>query len=118
MADNFLAEDVEDGKEKIKRAEILGFIGEDYQRFFIHFVSIIQNPTNHYEYLVYGKTKVKEAICSFQGKISVKKARTYINGDFPKYKQGFAAWRRSGFRSTKLYASTALDMKQNASFKH
>jgi hypothetical protein len=30
-ADSILTEDREDGKEKIKRAEILGFIGDDYQ---------------------------------------------------------------------------------------
>lgn len=89
-ADSFLAEDNEDGKEKIKRAEILGFIGDDYQRFFIHFVSVIQNPTNPYEYFVYGKSKVKETICSFQGIITMKQAKTYINGDIPTYKQGFA----------------------------
>lgn len=89
-AESFLAADSKDGKEKIKRAEILGFIGHNYQRFFIHFVSIIKNPTNPYEYLVYGKTKVKEAICSFQGMIIIRQARTYINGDIPTYKQGFA----------------------------
>lgn len=61
-ADSILTEDREDGKDNIKRAEILGFIGDDYQRFFIHLVSVIQNPTNPYQYLVYGKTKVKETI--------------------------------------------------------
>ncbi len=89
-ADSILTGDNEGGKEKIKRAEILGFIGDDYQRFFINFVSIIQSPTNPYEYLVYGKTKVKETICSFQGTITIKQARTYKNGDIPTYKQGFA----------------------------
>jgi hypothetical protein len=89
-ADSILAEDNEDGKEKIKRAESLGFIGDDYQRFFIHFVSIIQNPINPHEYLVYGKTKVKETICSFQGTITIRQARTYKNGDIPTYNQGFA----------------------------
>ena len=89
-ADSILTEDREDGKEKFKRAEILGFIGEDYQRFFIHFVSVIQNPTNPYEYLIYGKTKVKETICSFQGTITVRQARIYKNGDISSYRQGFA----------------------------
>ncbi len=89
-SDSILAEDNEDGKEKIKRSESLGFIGDDYQRFFIHFISIIQNPTNPYEYLVFGKTKVKETICSFQGTITIRQARTYINGDIPTYNQGFA----------------------------
>ncbi|HMU12618.1 MAG TPA: hypothetical protein PKE53_01360, partial [Flavobacteriales bacterium] len=69
-ADSFLAEDREDSKDKIKRAEILGFIGNDYQRLYIRFISVIQNPTNPYEYLVYGKTMVKETVCSFQGSIT------------------------------------------------
>lgn len=88
-ADSILTEDREDGKEKFNRAEILGFIGDDYQRFFIHFVSVIQNPANPYEYLVYGKTKVKKTICSFQGSITIRQARIYKSGDIPIYKQGF-----------------------------
>jgi hypothetical protein len=90
-ADSFLAEDNENENEKIKRAEILGFIGDDYQRLFIHFVSIIQNQTNPYEYFVYGKTKAKETICSFQGAITIRLSRTYIIGDIPNYKQGFVS---------------------------
>ncbi len=89
-ADSILTEDREDGKEKFKRAEILGIIGDDYQRFYIHFISVIQNPTNPYEYLVYGKTKVKETICSFQGTINITQARIYKSGDIPTYKQGCA----------------------------
>jgi hypothetical protein len=89
-ADSILTEDREDGKEKFKRAAILGFIGDDYQRLFIHFISVIQNPTNSYEYLVFGKTKVKETICSFQGTITIIQARIYKSGDIPTYKQGFA----------------------------
>jgi hypothetical protein len=88
--DSILTEDREDGKEKFKRAEILGFIGDDYQRLLIHFVSVIQNPTNPYEYLVFGKTKVKETICSFQGTITIRQSRIYKSGDIPTYKQGFA----------------------------
>lgn len=90
IADSFLAEDREDGKDKIKRAEILGFIGDDYQRLFIHFISVIQNPTNPYEYLVFGKTMVKENICLFQGTITVKQAVIYNSRDISTYKQGFA----------------------------
>ena len=90
LADSILVEDAEAGKEKIKRAEILGFIGDDYQRFNIHFVSMIQNPTNPYQYLVYGKTKVKQTICAFQGTITVREAKLYTIGDLPTYQQGFA----------------------------
>ena len=88
--DSFFAEDIEGSKDLIKRSEILGFIGNDYQRLFIHFVSAIQNPTNPYEYLVYGKTKVKETICAFQGTITVRKASIYKSSEIPTYTQGFA----------------------------
>ncbi|MFT3902914.1 MAG: hypothetical protein QM727_07050 [Niabella sp.] len=88
-ADSFLVKDREDSKDKIRRAEILGFIGNDYQRLFIRFISVIQNPTNPYEYLVYGKTMVKETICSFQGTITIKQAKIYKSEDIPTYKQGY-----------------------------
>ena len=44
----------------VERQEPLGYIGENYQRFYIHFVSAIQNPTEKLKYFIYGKTKVKE----------------------------------------------------------
>lgn len=89
-ADSILTEDREDSKDKMKRAEVLGFIGDNFQRFYIHFISIIQNPTNPYEYLAYGKTMVKETVCSFQGKIMVKESRIYKSEDMPTYRQGVA----------------------------
>ncbi|MCO7352770.1 hypothetical protein NHN18_04630 [Riemerella anatipestifer] len=88
-ADSIISENREEKiKEKVKRPEILGFIGNNYQRFFIHFTSVIQNPTNPYEYLVSGKTKVRETICTFQGTITIKQAKIYKSSDFPNYKQG------------------------------
>ena len=63
--------DLEFENRVISRGEPLGYIGENYQRFFIHFISIIQNPHNRSEYHVYGKTRVKENICSFQGVLSI-----------------------------------------------
>jgi hypothetical protein len=89
-ADSILTEDREDSKLKIKRAEILGFIGDNFQRFHIRFISVIQNPTNPYEYFVYGKTMVKENVCSFQGKIVVEQSTIYKSEDIPAYKQGTA----------------------------
>jgi hypothetical protein len=88
IADSILTEDGEDSKDKIKRAEILGFIGNDFQRFHIHFISIIQDPTNPYQYMAYGKTMVKETICSFQGKILVQESSIHKSADMPDYKQG------------------------------
>ncbi len=80
---------VENDTTMFDRPEPLGFIGEDYQRFFIHFISVIQNPKNSLEYFVYGKSKVKNNICSFQGLITITKAQIYEKGDFPAFKQGF-----------------------------
>ncbi len=36
----------------IERSEPLGYIGDDYQRFYIHFISAIQNPKNTLEYFI------------------------------------------------------------------
>jgi hypothetical protein len=79
----------EDDTAYIKRQEPLGYIGENYQRLYIHLISVIRNPTNKLEYYVYGKTMVKDNICSFQGLITIKEARTFIEGDLPPLKQGF-----------------------------
>jgi hypothetical protein len=49
----------------IERKQPLGFIGDNFQRINIRFISVIQNPDNKYEYLVYGKTRVKDNICDF-----------------------------------------------------
>ena len=78
-----------DEDQMIKRETILGFIGDDYQRFYIHFISVIQNPENPYEYFAYGKTKVKNNICEFQGIIKIVSAEIYNDSDIPSYTQGF-----------------------------
>ena len=50
--------------------ELLGFIGNDFQRFYIHFTSISQNPDNPLVYQVTGKTRVKKNICTFTGTLT------------------------------------------------
>jgi len=83
----------DDGNEKVKRPEILGFIDTNFQRFQIHFTSFRQSKSNPYEYKVAGKSKVKNNICSFTGTITVV-AATYDTSSlmtligFPKYKGG------------------------------
>ena len=78
-----------DENQMMPRAEILGFIGENYQRFHIHFISVIQNQSNPYEYFAYGKTKVKNNICEFQGTIKIKRAYTF-QSEMDNYIQGEA----------------------------
>jgi len=87
-ADSILTEDEENYRVKLERNEILGFRDETYQRFFIHFISVIQNQTNPYEYFAYGKTKIRDNICSFNGTITVKTAIIYDKMNKSSYKQG------------------------------
>lgn len=70
---------IDDENAKFPRAEILGFIGDEFQRLKIRFISIIQNKSNPYEYFAYGKTNVKGNICEFQGTITIKEANLYNN---------------------------------------
>lgn len=80
---------IEDDTITVERQEPLGFIGENYQRFHIHFSSLIKNPNDSLEYYVYGKTKVKSNICSFQGKMNVYVSGIYRKPELSSVKQGF-----------------------------
>lgn len=82
-----------------KRLEPLGYIGENFQRFQIHFISVIKNPDNRLQYFIYGKTKVKENICTFQGEIVISESRTYDEGDTPNLKQGFVKGKYNFFEN-------------------
>ncbi len=76
-------------KDSVDRAESIGYIGNNYQRFDIHFISVIQNPANSLEYFVYGKTKVKNNICNFQGLIEVDESKAYFDKEISKFKLGY-----------------------------
>jgi hypothetical protein len=45
----------------------LGYIGKDYQRFYIYFSAILKDSSNPYLYHVVGKSKVKTNTCDFTG---------------------------------------------------
>ena len=62
---------VEDHFQEIDFPEPLGYIGNNYQRFYIHYTSVIKDATNPYNYKVKGKTRVNNTICSFKGTITV-----------------------------------------------
>lgn len=68
---------------------IRGYIGSNYQRIQVHFISIIKNSENPSQYYVYGKTKVKNNICDFQGTIDLINSRYYKESDIDTIKQGF-----------------------------
>lgn len=67
----------------------LGFIGDNYQRFYIHFTSVRKSKTNLYQYIISGKTKVKENVCGFNGTINIVKASLFKEQVDENYKQGF-----------------------------
>src|SRR5438552_2903490 len=62
---------IDDANKKYKRPEPLGYIDSIYQRFQIHVMSIAKSKSNPYEYKITGKTKVKENICDFVGRITI-----------------------------------------------
>lgn len=68
---------------------IRGYIGSNYQRIQVHFISVIKNPDLPAQYFVYGKTKVNNNICDFQGTIKLLNARYYKESDLDTIRQGF-----------------------------
>jgi hypothetical protein len=118
MADSIFAEE----EIMIKRDEILGFIGDDYQRMYVKFISIIQNSESQYEYFAYGKIMVKKNICEFQGVIKIISSEIYNTTDIPSYKQGFVVCEvvlyenkyqtHTGFFKGKLISNFLIDAKE------
>lgn len=84
----------DDGNEKYKRLDPIGYIDTNFQRFQIHFTSFVKDKTNPYQYNVSGKTKVKDNVCSFIGTITAI-AASYDTSSlmkdigFPTYKEGY-----------------------------
>jgi hypothetical protein len=72
----------------------LGYIGDNFERIRLQFVSVIINNDNPFEYFVYGKTLVSNVLCDFQGSLSITETglkndtihkdlnRGFISGDF------------------------------------
>jgi hypothetical protein len=112
----FLAEDREDHKEKIEKPEPIGFIGDNFQRFYIHLTTVKKKSNNPYEYLVTGKTKVKTTICSFEGTIKILASRLYMEAELPKYKQGFTVCEVSLFEDKKQPSSGFIKGKMTSYF--
>jgi hypothetical protein len=56
---------------------IYGFIGNNYQRLRIKFITVTKSESLSNTYLVYGKSMVKKNICEFRGAISISSIRKY-----------------------------------------
>ena len=84
----------------------LGFIGDTYQRFYIHFSTVRKSKLNPYQYMVIGKTKVKNHICPFKGTITIDTACLVRDTAIP------ASWRmRQG------YLICSCDFKEDSNCK-
>jgi len=57
--------------------EPIGYIGKDFQRIYMHFSSIKQDPTEPHRYLVIGKSMVKRNICDFKGYLDIDAIRLF-----------------------------------------
>ena len=71
--DEFLKYDFSDLWLQTENNLVYCTLGDDYQRIFIKLLTIEKNINNPNEYLVYGKSSVKENICEFVGKITILK---------------------------------------------
>ncbi|WP_316751562.1 hypothetical protein [Pedobacter gandavensis] len=54
---------------------VYGIIGDEHQRILIKILTVVKNPDNANEYLVKGKSSVKENVCDFNGKITIKEIK-------------------------------------------
>lgn len=97
------------------RPEPLGYIGDDFQRFYIHFISIVQNQSKKLEYLVYGKTRVKNNICSFQGIITIKQSEIF-DESYTNTKQGFVAGEYEFYEDASQVGTGSLKGKFSTGF--
>ncbi|MCX2483466.1 hypothetical protein [Pedobacter sp. MR2016-24] len=50
---------------------VYGIIGDEHQRILIKILTALKNPNNPKEYLITGKSSVKENVCTFKGKITI-----------------------------------------------
>ena len=79
-----------EGEEWVGRGFLFGFIGDDYQRFYIHVISAIKIPGKEHEYQLYGKTRVKNNICEFQGIATIVDAKVTRSDVVRGYYSGYA----------------------------
>lgn len=87
-AERFSTPDGEGGWYEQERAPVLGFLGDDYHRLYIHFISVIKNTDNPTEYFVYGKSRFKGTICAFAGTLQLTAAEEYVEPEYPDQRQG------------------------------
>jgi hypothetical protein len=79
---------LEDDGTKAPFPEPIGYIGENFQRFDIHFLSVDKSTHDPRVYLVTGKTRVKGNVCSFSGTMTIVSAELYRGSWDRHYREG------------------------------
>ncbi|WP_236614029.1 hypothetical protein [Nafulsella turpanensis] len=69
----------------------LGFIGKNFRRLEIRFISAIKNQEKTGQYFIYGKSKVADNICSFQGILEIKESHYLKTLENPEGNTGILA---------------------------
>ncbi len=81
-------------KQDERFPEPYGTLGTNYQRFYIHYTSVIKDPAHPYQYQVKGKTRIRNLVRPFTGTITVVQAGIYKPGSpyapesYKDYKRG------------------------------
>jgi len=88
IKEEFVQHDISSVLTHTVNSRVFGFIGDNYQRFRIKFISVIKNKENPYQYFVYGKSMVKNNVCDFQGTITIKNVFLWKKTETPEIKQG------------------------------
>ncbi|WP_174293631.1 hypothetical protein [Nafulsella turpanensis] len=96
------------GNESERR---FGFIGSNYRRLHIKFISVIKNPVQPNEYFVYGKSKAADNICSFQGIIKIKESHYLKTLENPEGNTGVLAGEYTFYEDSKTKHSGTFQGK-------
>ena len=91
-------------KETKPFPEPFGVVGSNYQRFYIHYSSIVKDALKPYQYNVAGKTRIGKQIRSFKGTITVTQAGIFKPGPNNPY----APDSYKGFKRGKLLCRIVL----------
>ncbi len=79
-----------ENEDTIVRPEPLGFMGENYQRFYIHYLTVEKCKTDLLCYHITGKTRVKDNMCDFKGEIVLDNITHYNTNENEYADSGFS----------------------------
>jgi len=93
-----------DMKEMQSFPEPLGIVGKNCQRFYIHYSSVVKDPTSPYKYKVLGKTRVGNQVRQITGTITIIQAGIYKPGNNP-----YAPEPHKGYRRGKVVSHIVIN---------